>query len=379
MYHHDERDYGFAVTEAAKTMRGRLHNQIVEARETAQNALVRIQEEIPTDSIARAKVLEFESKDDDTFVMGVKTTDGKALDFALHPWALGQVAEYARIPKNYLASLQGLRAGDDRWGSRLAAHNLNEIFRNLPAEERRLVRSVDDEARGFLSTKYKRRHPGQMLDGFLHACKKNSLLPHSVTVTDTKHMVRAVLDGIVEPVPNECLGVGVVYAESPYGNGATSVSIFVQRMWCTNLAVMSTDLRSAHVGGRLSDDFEWSEETYLADTRATTLQIQDMLESYVSPKAINRLSQTVRLAHETKIEPKQFEAFIKKNLSKDDAEAVADAYRGADVEMLPAGNSVWRASNALSFFAHSVKDEEKKYDLQKLAGQLLSPMAKAVS
>jgi hypothetical protein len=150
-------------------------------------------------------------------------------------------------------------------------------------------------------------------------------------------------------------------------------------MWCTNLAVMSTDLRSAHVGGRLSDDFEWSEETYLADTRATTLQIQDMLESYVSPKAINRLSQTVRLAHETKIEPKQFEAFIKKNLSKDDAEAVADAYRGADVEMLPAGNSVWRASNALSFFAHSVKDEEKKYDLQKLAGQLLSPMAKAVS
>ena len=377
MFHHDSREYGFAATEAANVMRGRLHNQITEARTSSVTALERVQAEIPIDIVARARGIEFEPKDNG-FVMGMKARDGRVLEQEVHPWAFGQIAEYARVPKVYLQSLAAYRE-DEGWGGRLAAHNLNEIFRHLPDNERRLIRSVETQTRGFLSTKYKRRHPGQLLDGFLHACKKNDLLPHSVTATDTKHMVRAVLDGIIEPVPNECLGVGVVYAESPYGNGATSVSIFVQRMWCTNLAVMSTDLRSAHVGGRLSDDFEWSEETYQADTRATVLQIQDMLQSYVSPKALNRLSETVRLAHETKIEPKQFEAFIKKNLSKDDAEAVADAYRGADVEMLPAGNSVWRASNALSFFANQVKDEEKKYDLQKLAGQLLEPMAKVVA
>jgi hypothetical protein len=377
MYHHDSRDYAFALTEAAKAMRDKLHKDIEHARSNSMGAIQRVLEELPTDKIVRAKGVEFANHGDE-FIMEIKAADGQTIEDRVHPWALGQIAEYARVPKAFLNTLQGLRENDDCWGAKLAAKNLNEIFHHMPVDERRLVRSVESQARGFLSTKYKRRHPGQLLDGFLGSCKKNDLLPFLATATDTKHMVRAVLDGIIEPVPNECLGVGVVYAESPYGNGATSVSVFINRMWCTNQAVMSTDLRSAHLGGRLSDDFAWSDETYLADTRATMFQIQDMLEAYVSPRAIHKLSETVKLAHETKIEPKQFEAFIKKNLSKEDAEAVADAYRSADVEMLPAGNSVWRASNALSFFAGKVDDEEKKFDLQKLAGQLLEPMAKVI-
>ena len=32
----------------------------------------------------------------------------------------------------------------------------------------------------------------------------------------------------------------------------------------------------------------------------------------------------------------------------------------------------------ISFFAGKVEDEEKKFDIQKLAGQLLEPMAKVV-
>lgn len=377
MFHHDERDYNFAVSQAAKAMKDKLHSQIQEAKKKSLLALERVQNELPTDRVVRAKSIEF-ANSGDKFQMEIRAADGQIIENAVHPWALGQIAEYARIPKTYLMQLQALQQKDDCWGANLAAKNLNELFHHLPNEERRLLRTVDTETRGFLSTKYKRRHPGQLLDGFLAACKKNDLIPYTATATDTKHMVRAVLDGIIEPVPNECLGVGVVYSESPYGNGSTSVSIFIERMWCTNQAVMSTDLRSAHLGGRLSEDFEWSEETYLADTKATMYQIQDMLEAYVSKRALDKMSATVKLAHDTKVESKQFEAFIKKNLSKDDAEAVADIYRGADVEMLPAGNTVWRASNAMSFFAGSVKDEEKKFELQKLAGMLLEPMSKAV-
>lgn len=385
MYHHDERDYEFAVSQAAKHMRDRLHANIDLAKSKAVVAIERIQNEVPQDKVVRTRATEFTYNEDGKFavqykISGAHTT--KIVEETVHKWAFAQMAEYARIPKTYLDSLmlrmEDTKTGKHLWGAKLACENLTKIFAHAEEEDRRLVRSVEAQTRGFLSTKYKRRHPGHMLDGFIGSCKKFDLLPYSVTATDTKHMVRAVLDGIVEPVPNECLGVGVVYAESPYGNGATSVSIFIERMWCTNTAVLSTDLRSAHVGGRLSDDFAWSHETYLADTKATILQVQDMMEAYVSPAAIRKLSATVKLAHETKIEPKQLEAFIKKNLSKEDAEAVADCYRSADVEMLPAGNTVWRASNALSYFAGKVEDEEKRFDIQKMAGQLLEPMAKAV-
>lgn len=392
MYHHDARDYDFAVSQAAKQMRDRLHSNIEHAKKNAVAAIERIQKEVPQDKVVRARAMEFDYNDAGQFAVQYKVPgDARTtiVEETVHPWAFAQIAEFARIPKSYLQYLMGLhevvKDGGARgetvyhkWGAKLACDNLNKIFAHADAEEKRLIRSVGAQTRGFLSTKYKRRHPGHMIDGFVEACKKFDLLPYTVTATDTKHMVRAVLDGIVEPVPNECLGIGVVYAESPYGNGATAVSIFIERMWCTNQAVLSTDLRSAHVGGRLSEDFAWSEETYLADTKATILQVQDMMQAYVSPQAIKRLCDTVKLAHETKIEPKQLEAFIKKNLSKEDAEAVADCYRSADVEMLPAGNTVWRASNALSFFAGKVKDEEKKYDIQKLAGQLLEPMAKVV-
>jgi hypothetical protein len=385
MYHHDSRDYDFALSEAAKTMRDRLHGNIEFARNSNERAIERIKAEVPQDKIVRARAMTFDYNKDGKFAVQYKTP-GSAItpvvEETVHKWAFGQIAEFARVPKNYLQHLMGLYeavpGGMYNWGAKLACENLNQIFAHTETEEKRLLRSVETEARGFLSTKYKRRHPGHLIDGFAGACKQFDLLPYTVTATDTKHMVRAVLDGIVEPVPNECLGIGVVYAESPYGNGATSVSIFIERMWCTNQAVLSTDLRSAHVGGRLSDDFAWSEETYLADTKATIFQVRDMMEAYVSPPAIRRLCATVKLAHETKIEPKQLEAFIKKNLTKENAEAVADVYRSADVEMLPAGNTVWRASNALSFFAGKVEDEELRFDIQKLAGQLLEPMAKVV-
>lgn len=391
MYHHDSRDYDFAVTQAAKQMRDRLHGNIDHAKKHAVVAIERIQKEVPQDKIVRARAMEFDYNDDGKFAVQYKVGDGRTdiVEETTHPWAFAQIAEYARVPKTYLQYLMGLhevvKDGGTRgetqyhkWGAKLACENLNRIFAHADREEKRLIRSVETQTRGFLSTKYKRLHPGHMIDGFIATCKKFDLLPYTVTATDTKHMVRAVLDGIVEPVPNECLGIGVVYTESPYGNGATAVSIFIERMWCTNQAVLSTDLRSAHIGGRLSDDFAWSTETYLANTKTTILQVRDMMEAYVSPKAIRKLCDTVKLAHETKIEPKALEAYIKKNLSKEDAEAVADCYRSADVEMLPAGNTVWRASNALSFFAGKVEDEEKKYDIQKLAGQLLEPMAKVV-
>lgn len=386
MYHHDGRDYDFAVTQAANQMRERLHSNIQHAKDGSMRALERVQKEIPHDKIVSAKSLTFDMNNEGQMAVQYKVPRAEIVDVVeetIHPWAFGQIAEHARIPKNYVQYLMSLsevihKGHYHRWGAKLAVENLNELFLHMPPAEKRLIRSVEKQTRGFLSTKYKRRHPGYLLDGFIGACRKFDLLPYVASATDTRHMVRAVLDGIVEPVPNECLGIGVVYSESPYGNGATAVSIFVERMWCTNTAVLSTDLRSTHLGSRLSDDFAWSEETYLADTRATVHQMQDLLEAYVSPASLRRLSDTVRLAHETKIEPKQLEAFIKKNLSKEDAEAVGECYRSADVEMLPAGNTIWRASNALSFFANKVEDEDKKFDLQKLAGQLLAPMAKAV-
>jgi hypothetical protein len=44
---------------------------------------------------------------------------------------------------------------------------------------------------------------------------------------------------------------------------------------------------------------------------------------------------------------------------------------------MPAGSTVWRLSNAISWVAGQTKDAERKLDLQKLAGSVLPTAGKA--
>lgn len=111
------------------------------------------------------------------------------------------------------------------------------------------------------------------------------------------------------------------------------------------------------------------------DSRATALQIGDLVRGQLGPGAIAKLEATVRAAAEQKIDHQQFEAFLKKNLTREDAETVTKIYSSADIENLPCSNSIWRASNALSWFSHSVEDPERKFEVQKLAGAILGKAA----
>ena len=188
------------------------------------------------------------------------------------------------------------------------------------------------------------------------------------------------LDLIIEPVKDECLGIGVYYSESPYGNGATELNITVERVWCTNSAVVEQNLRQVHLGRALGDEVSWSNETYKRDTALVGSQIVDLLEASVSNEAIHRLEEGVRRANELKIDHNAFEAFLKNaHLGKAEVDGVLAAYRSADVEMMPPGNTVWRASNAISFFAGRVAEDptkaEETFALQKLAGKALSLLA----
>lgn len=376
MFHHDPmKSYNDAASEAGKKMRAKLHAKIDGARAKATTAFERIQTEIPQDALVRDVAMEVEA------VEGVLVAGFGDQKKDIHNWAFGQMCDDMKLPRAFANALrqkvdsQGKRAD---WGPELVAHTMAEHFKH--SADRHLVRYVDEQARGFLSPRYQRRHPGELLDVFIQGCRKFGLLPYDAWCSDTKHGARAVLDGIIEPVKDECLGLGVYYSESPYGNGATELNITVERMWCTNTAVVEQNLRQVHLGRALGDDVAWSEETYRRDTALVGSQIADLLEGSVSESAIKRLEDGVRRANELKIDHNAFEAFLKNaHLGKNEVDGVLAAYRSADVEMMPPGNTVWRASNAISFFAGKVGENPEKaeetFALQKLAGKALMVLA----
>ncbi len=62
-----------------------------------------------------------------------------------------------------------------------------------------------------------------------------------------------------------------------------------------------------------------------------------------------------------------------RRLQKHEADSVVEAYNSADTVNMPAGNSMWRLSNAISWVAGKTEDAERKLEISKVAGQILGP------
>jgi hypothetical protein len=60
-----------------------------------------------------------------------------------------------------------------------------------------------------------------------------------------------------------------------------------------------------------------------------------------------------------------------KKLLKEELKNVRDAFESEDVINLPAEKSIWRVSNAISWIAGKTEDQDRKLDLQRLAGAVI--------
>jgi hypothetical protein len=171
------------------------------------------------------------------------------------------------------------------------------------------------------------------------------------------------------------LAYGVVWGNSDYGAGALSVREFILRLWCTNYAITEETLREVHLGGRLTEDDIWSARTYELDTKRSASMVSDALGKALTPGRVNEIMAGIKAADEEKVDPKQVATYLKKHLGVGDAKTVIEAFASADIENLPAGQSKWRLSNAISWIAGKQTDADKKMDMMKLAGSALKMAA----
>jgi hypothetical protein len=176
---------------------------------------------------------------------------------------------------------------------------------------------------------------------------------------------------IVEPVPNEVLALGVTFETSDYGAAALSVRAFMLRLACTNGLIVDSLLRQVHLGRRLSDGFSFSNETLRLDTAATASAIGDIVRTQLSRAKLDELQAAVRAAHQQQIAPHAIDTFLKKAVTKSEADAIKTAFSSADVINMPPGQTTWRLAQAISWIAGQSQDDERKLELMRTAGSLL--------
>jgi hypothetical protein len=70
---------------------------------------------------------------------------------------------------------------------------------------------------------------------------------------------------------------------------------------------------------------------------------------------------------------RQARELLRKPLQKHEAGSVMETYNSADTVNLPARNSMWGPSDAISWLAGQTEDAERKLEVGQGGGQILTP------
>ena len=353
-----QKDNGAELKNQAITKLNRL---IEDGRQNAGAVIEHVMQNQPQDFIVKANALQFSGTG------GLRMALGDKSEFGIHRFALGQIAEIATVPTRFVDSLAG-----DEWGRALIAYNLNEIFRHRNAK-RHLVRTVNEQVRGFLSSSYRRLDSRPIVEAFAKGVMKLGALPYKGVITDTRVCIQAIVPDIYEPIPGEIVAFVISLENSDFGNGALSLRVGVVRIFCDNLACFEENLRQIHLGKRLDENILFSQRTYELDTKTTVSALSDIIDAQLNRDGIQRRMELVAANATKSVDVQSAQKMLKDALGIGEAQKVIDAYKSADIEMLPAGNNAWRFSNAISWIGGQESDGDKKLDLFKLAGRVLVP------
>jgi hypothetical protein len=373
MIHHDQREYAVAVDETAKRFQAQLEETIHNSQRSAMSVIEKIQRETPEDRIAHTTSIEFAVDGDDskTLLMGLRNRKAKGYFQApMHKNALDQVAERAGIPGTYVNRLL-----EKDYGRQLLVENFSTIFQK-EEDKKFLVRSVGGQIRGVLSNSFRRMDSAPIIEAFAAACEGIGAVPVEGVGGDLRWAIKAVLPMVFQPSKKkgteELIAFGVQLSNSDFGKGTLSLNAFMTRVICTNYATLEQVLREVHLGKRLTDDLEFSAETYKSDTKTQVLAVRDMVKGVLAPAKVNALVGRIGKALEERIDTKSAWAELPKlGLLKGEVDKVKELFNDAGVEMLPIGQTQARLSNAVSWFAKSAATPERRLELEQIAGDLL--------
>jgi hypothetical protein len=344
----------------AKDVRSILQEKLTEGLARAASVITTIHNRVPKDQIAPSKVIAFTPADS-----GLRIQLGTAGDYTMTSYAFGQVATRGGVPTEYARAL----SFGEEWQRTMAADILSRSFAH--SDGRVLARSVDGRLIGMLSDKYRRLDERPLVDTLVKVVDKIGAKPFGGTATETRVALKVVIPEIIEPVPGEPCILGGEWSNSNVGNGVHGFRSFIFRLVCLNGATGESALKEVHIGGKLSDEIEYSQKTYDLDSKRSQSALTDIVSGCLSKDGIAKTVARIQAAAAKEYNHGSLANAIR-SLGKGDQKLVLDAFDSEDVINLPAGDTAWRASNAISWVARNSKDDEKRLDLERLAGAVLA-------
>jgi hypothetical protein len=295
--------------------------------------------------------------------------NGNVYDLTDH--ALAQIADRIKIPKRYVDYLRAEFPS-------LLEHNINDLFVKFP--EQRMIRTLDGQARAFLSDRYRPLDNMELADAIFPALKAADAEIVSCDITTKKLYVKAILPHISALIPggshfgDDNLNPGVTISNSEIGCGGLTVLPALHDPKCTNICnFVFAKYSKYHLGGKGSADDQYNvftnETKQLADATVFA-QMTDVVKASMGGEVFQKIVDHVKTARGQKIEATQVTKVIevvaeKHGFNEDEKGSVL-------AHLIERGDlSQWGLSSAITRASADIESYDRASELEGVGGQVI--------
>lgn len=291
----------------------------------------------------------------------------------------GQIAERLGVPKRYYDKMRSE-------APQLLATNVNHWFKDQ--DEERMLRTMDGNARAFLSNRYHRIDNWNVTEAVLQAAHDMKAQGSDIELITCEVTERRLYMNFSFPKLEDAVDVGdpvrmgFSVTNSEIGGGALDVKPELFRLICTNGMVMNAAknegrMRRAHLGRRveMSDNYSiYEDDTLEADDRALMLKIRDTIRSLADQRTFDTIIAKLRAAKEgEQVENpvKAIEVLSQKiGANEKEGTSILQNLLKGD-EGLPTDMSRWGVANAVTRLANNVESFDRSHELMELGGKII--------
>jgi len=255
--------------------------------------------------------------------------------------------------------------------------NVNHWLRQAGGEKR-MIRTLDNNARAWLSDRYRRLDNIEIADALMpKILESKDIVLASADVTDSKLYIKAVFPSVrAEVKVGDVVEAGVIIQNSEIGMGALSGSLFINRLKCTNgMVVNDLGMRRNHVGSRLDVEGDgmyklYSDKTIKLDNEAVISKLMDIVDAASTKENFERAVELMRESakSEEMKDPEEGIVELAKIIGLNEGEAKQarrNLQEGRDYTR-------WGALNAVTALANDHESYDRATEIEELGGKVLN-------
>lgn len=286
--------------------------------------------------------------------------------------AHSQIAGRLNIPQKYYDLML-------KESPALLADNVNHWFGTK--HETRLIRTLDNRVRAFLSSSYRPLDNFKLVETVLPKLQKLNATIESAEITERNLYIKAVfnqIEGTVEK--GDIVKMGLIVSNSEVGCGSLKVEPLIYRLVCKNgMIVADSSIRKYHVGRRSEEDNAQEyfrnatrNATRIADDKAFWMKVRDVIDATVNKKHFDKIVADLQRAKEHR------SVLIEADPARE-VEAIANKYRmtegeeaGVLTHLIKGGDlSTYGMIQAVTRTSQDLPDYDRATEFERIGGEIL--------